>query len=174
MDDNKSKNTNEETVDEVKVDPQIETPTEEVADSEGEKSAVPNDVDYLVSVEKLINLNIAKLERLKTEIRPVKEMVDSLLDSDLSYAELSEEAKKAAQKKTAKKKEIMNTANGKELNQKLKDMKNEMSDARDALSTYLREYQSKTGQNEFEGEDGELRQIVFVAKLVRKTNLNRE
>ena len=68
----------------------------------------------------------------------------------------------------------MNTANGKELNQKLKDMKNEMSDARDALSTYLREYQSKTGQNEFEGEDGELRQIVFVAKLVRKTNLNRE
>ena len=39
----------------------------------------------------------------------------------------------------------------------------------EGLSDYLREYQRLSGSNEIEGEDGELRTIVYVAKLVRKS-----
>lgn len=144
------------------------------SNSEKEETTVPQAVDELKSIENLINLNIAKMDRAKEEIKPLREMITSLLESDLDYAELSEKATAANKEKTAKKKNIMQTQNGKELTEKLRALQEELADSRDALSTYLREYQQKTGLNEFEGEDGELRQIVFVARLVRKTNLNRE
>jgi hypothetical protein len=52
-------------------------------------------------------------------------------------------------------------------------LKNELKEAQEALSSYLADFQRLTGVSEIEGEDGELRQIVYVAKLVRKTNLER-
>jgi hypothetical protein len=62
---------------------------------------------------------------------------------------------------------------GKNLEEKVITTKEELKEVEEALSYYLREYQRLTGSNEFEGSDGELRQIVYMAKLVRKTNLNR-
>lgn len=129
-------------------------------------------VDDLKSVENLINTNITKIDKLGEDIKPVKEMMESLLDADLEYAELEQKAIDAAKAKTAKKKELVNTSNGRELNEKLKSLKSELKEAKDALSDYLQDYQKKTGFNEYEGPDGELRQIVFTAKLVRKTKLN--
>lgn len=150
---------------------------EEVVDAEIVEESTPADtqmdpVDELKNIENLINANITKIDKLQEDIKPVKEMLESLLDADLQYAELDQKAIEAVKAKTAKKKELMGTTNGRELNEKLKELKSEMAEAREALSTYLQEYQKKTGFNEFEGTDGELRQIVFSAKLVRKTKLN--
>ena len=129
-------------------------------------------VDELKNIENLINSNLTKITKLQDDIKPVKEMLESLLDADLQYAELDQKAMEAAKVKSAKRKELMNTSNGRELTEKLKSIKAELKEAKDALSDYLKEYQGKTGFNEYEGPDGELRQIVFTAKLVRKTKLN--
>ncbi|KKR10985.1 MAG: hypothetical protein UT39_C0012G0007 [Candidatus Woesebacteria bacterium GW2011_GWA1_39_21] len=129
-------------------------------------------VDELKNIENLINSNLTKITKLQDDIKPVKEMLESLLDADLQYAELDQKAMEAAKVKSAKRKELMNTSNGRELTEKLKSLKAELKEAKDALSDYLKEYQGKTGFNEYEGPDGELRQIVFTAKLVRKTKLN--
>jgi hypothetical protein len=99
-------------------------------------------------------------------------MLESLLQADLEYAELDQKVIEATKVRTAKKKNLMSTANGRELNEKMKNLKTELKEAKDALSDYLRDYQQRTGFNEYEGPDGELRQIVFSAKLVRKTKLN--
>lgn len=131
-----------------------------------------NPVDDLKNIENLINTNIAKIDKLQDDIKPVKEMLESLLDADLEYAELDQKAKEAAKAKTMKKKELVDTTNGRELNEKLKTLKVELREAKEALSSYLQTYQQKTGFSEYEGPDGELRQIIFVAKLVRKTKLN--
>ena len=56
---------------------------------------------------------------------------------------------------------------------KVDELKSELKEAQEALSSYLAEYQKLTGSSEIEGEDGELRKIVYVAKLVKKTNLER-
>jgi hypothetical protein len=121
----------------------------------------------------LINTNLAQIDRLKEDLKPLKEMLDSYLNSDIKYVELVEAAKAAARDKGKKKKELLATPQGKELSEKIKTAQEELKAAREALSYYLAEYQRSTGANEFEGADGELRQIVFVAKLVRKTDLNR-
>ncbi len=52
---------------------------------------------------------------------------------------------------------------------KLKTLKSERAELEDGLSDYLREYQRLSGSNEIEGDDGQVRQIVYVAKLVRKS-----
>ena len=53
---------------------------------------------------------------------------------------------------------------------KLKSLKSEKKELQEGLSDYLREYQRLSGSNEIEGEDGEIRQIVYVAKLVKKSS----
>jgi hypothetical protein len=127
----------------------------------------------LLSVEHAIKTRILQSENLREELKKQKEMLKDLLENDPDYNEKSKVAQAAAKDKTAAKQRILNTPQGKALNQKVKDMQNEAKDIDDGLSYYLREYQRITGATQFEGDDGELREIVYTAKLVRKTNLNK-
>ncbi len=127
----------------------------------------------LMAIESSIKMNMAKQERVKEELKPVIEMLKDFLAGDEKFAELTETAKRASKDKAGRKRELMDTPNGKELDMKLTSLKESSKEAQEALSDFLREYQRLTGLNEFEGEDGELRKIVYIAKLVRKTNLNR-
>ncbi len=134
----------------------------------------PNsDTATLLTIESSIKTNIAKIDRLKEDSKPLREMMKSFLEGDEQYVQASEAAKKASQLKTGRKRELLETENGKELKNKLETLKMDLDEAQEALSYYLREYQRLTGLNEFEGEDGELRQIVSIVKLIRKTNLNK-
>lgn len=130
--------------------------------------------DYLQNLQSQINIYISRIENLKQEIQPVKEMIDSYLANDPLYAELSVKAKEAAKEKGKRKRELMNAPNGKSLNQKIEKIKEEQDEANKMLSQLLSEYQKATGSTVFEGSDGEIRQIVMIAKLVRKTDLNRD
>lgn len=163
---------------------ETETPTDEseptfiINDHSAKTSTgdeeVPSDVKTLDLIETSIKMNITKIERLKEDAKPLKEMMTSFLDGDEVYAQLTEVAKEASTKKGARRRELLSTENGQELNNKINSIKEDMKEAQDALSHSLREFQRMTGLNEFEGEDGELRQIVYTAKLVRKTNLNKD
>lgn len=126
----------------------------------------------LLEIQEAINTRLQRLENLKADTKPHKEMLESILSNDEAYVEKAEIAKKATKDKSEAKARVMRTPQAAELNQKLEDMKNEAKDVQESLSYYLREYQRLTGANEFESADGELRQIVFIAKLVRKTNFN--
>lgn len=130
-------------------------------------------LDQLLTVESAIKQRISAIEKLKADIQPHKEMLSSYLDNDPAYRETVAVAKKATQQKSAIKKQLLSIPEGKNLVDKINTMKEEMRELDEGLSYYLREYQRITGASEFEGEDGELRQIVFVAKLIRKTNLNK-
>lgn len=127
----------------------------------------------LLTIEGQVKDRIARLEQLKEELTPPKEMLASYLENDEKYREATKLAKEASQQKSAVKKQLLSTPQGKNLEEKVINVKEEMKEVQEALSYYLREYQRLTGSNEFEGSDGELRQIVYIAKLVRKTNLNR-
>jgi len=144
----------------------------EIVEENAAADIAPAPVDELKTIENLININIEKIDKTKEEIKPVKEMLESLLDADLEYAELSLKAQEAAKEKTNKKKELISNTNGKEINEKLKVLKKDLKEAREALSQYLQEYQKRTGFNEYESPDGELRQIVFTVKLVRKPKVD--
>lgn len=134
----------------------------------------PGEFNYLQNIQTQINLNIAKIERLKEEMQPVKEMIESYLENDAEYMELVKRAKEVGTEKGRRKKELLSTPNGKSMEEKMNKLKEEQKEANDMISQLLGEWRQTTGTNEFEGPDGELRTIVMVAKLVRKTNLNRE
>ena len=128
------------------------------------------EMNVLFDVQNAINSNLKKVNNLKEDMKPHKEMLDSIFTNDEDYVKKSNEAKKASKDKSEAKKRILSQPQAAELDQKINDIKLEMKDAQEALSYYLREYQRLTGSNEFESEDGELREIVFVAKLIRPTS----
>ncbi len=134
---------------------------------------VPDTVKTQLSVESLIKTLISRIARVKEDLKPVKEMLSDLLNNNEKYQLADKEAKEASKKKSTAKMEILSTPEGKMASDKVDELKSELKEAQEALSSYLADYQRLTGSSEIEGEDGELRKIVYVAKLVKKTNLER-
>ncbi len=151
-----------------------ETPQEEKApmgpNDTVSDAQVANAAMDVIRVEEQIKDRMDRIEKIREETLPHKEMIDSILDGEPKFRELSEVAKKANQAKSQLKKQILDRPNAKIAVEKLKTLREEMKETQEALSYYLREFQRMTGANEFEGNDGELRQIVYVAKLVKKTS----
>lgn len=148
--------------------------SQEVIDAvptEDSMEQIPDTVKTQLSVESLIKTLISRIERVKEDLKPVKEMLSDLLNNNEEYQIADNESKEASKKKSTVKNKILSTTEGKMAKGKVDELKNELKDAQEALSTYLADYQRLTGSSEFEGEDGELRKIVYVAKLVKKTNL---
>ncbi len=134
---------------------------------------VPDTVQTQLAVEGLIKSFISRIARLKEDLKPVQEMLNDLLNNNEEYRLAADVAKEASGKKSAVKKKILSTPEGKMASDKVTGLRGELKEAQEALSSYLTDYQRLTGSNQIEGEDGELRQIVYAAKLVRKTNLER-
>ena len=130
-------------------------------------------VKTLLNIQSLINSSLAKIQRIKEDLNPIKEMIDSDLENDEKYNQLVEISKKASKAKSARKKDLLAEDGGQELKSKLDVLKEERKETQEQLSYYLSEYQRLTGANEIETDDGELREIKLSAKLIRKTNLNR-
>ena len=135
--------------------------------------SVPDTVRTQLSVESLIKTLISRIARVKEDLKPVKEMLSDLLNNNEKYQLADNEAKEVSKKKSTVKKEILSTPEGKMASGKVDELRSELKEAQEALSSYLTDYQRLTGSSEIEGEDGELRKIVYVAKLVKKTNLER-
>jgi hypothetical protein len=155
---------------------QSNEPNGEVIDAitlEDSTEQIPSAVKTQLSVEALIKTLISRIARVKEDLKPVKEMLNDLLNNNEEYQHAAAEAKEASKKKSSVKKEVLSTPEGKMALDKVNALKSELKEAQEALSSYLADFQRLTGVSEIEGEDGELRQIVYVAKLVRKTNLER-
>ncbi len=150
----------------------MDEPTKDIDEKVEDAEVVSENVMSLLEIQDAINSRLKKLENLKEDMKPHKEMLDSIFANDDDYIEKNEVAKKASKNKSEAKRRVLRQPQAAELNQKIEDIKNEGKELQESLSYYLREYQRLTGANEFESEDGGLRQIVYIAKLVRKTNLN--
>ncbi len=125
-------------------------------------------VDELFLAEKAIFERSKKLAELKQELKLQNEMLTSYLENNDNYRQAKNEAKEATKKKSAIKRELLTKAEAGDLPQKVKDLKDQIADYKDGLSYYLREYQRLSGKSEIE-EDGEVKQIVYTARLVSRS-----
>ena len=128
-----------------------------------------NDGVLLVRIEEMIKTHISQMESLTEEITKYKELVDDIFANDQTFQEHDKIAKEAAKIKSKTKSEIMKRSDVAGFSSKLKGLKSEKAELADGLSDYLREYQRLSGSNEIEGEDGQLREIIYTAKLVKKS-----
>ena len=92
-----------------------------------------------------------------------------MFENDETFKKHSDVAKEAARIKSNTKQQILKQPQVADVNEKVKSMQSQLKENQDALSEYLREYNRLTGITEIEGNDGEIRQIIYIAKLIRKT-----
>lgn len=125
--------------------------------------------EILINMESMIKNHISSIDRIQEEMQKHKGMLDDIFANDLTFQEHDKIAKEATKVKQKTRSEILKRPQAKELSEKVRNMKSEIKEQQDALSDYLQEYQRLSGLNEIEGEDGQMRTIVYVAKLVRSS-----
>ena len=141
----------------------------DIVDEQSTPSA-NNGATILLELESTIKSHISQIDRGKTELKKEREMLESALLNDETYRLHSEEAKKAAKVKGLTKYQILQQPANKALADKVKTLAGEVRELNGALSDYLREYQRMSGSSEIEIDNGEVREIVYVAKLVKKAS----
>ncbi len=127
------------------------------------------DVTVLPELESLIKSHITGIEARKRELKKLREMVTDALGNDPTYQEHEKAAKEAAKIKNATKSQILKSPANQEMVKKTHEMAADIKEMDEALSEYLREFQRLSGANEIETDDGVVREIVYVAKLVKRT-----
>jgi len=123
----------------------------------------------LLDLESMIKSSISGIDLKKEELKKLNEMTSSFLEQDPTYQEHEKLAKEAARIKNATKSQLLKQPSVAQTIVKAKELKAELRETQDGLSDYLREYQRMSGSNEIEDEQGEIREIVYVAKLVKRS-----
>lgn len=127
--------------------------------------------EILINMESLIKGHISTIDKLTEESGKFKDMLDDIFTNDPIYQEHDKAAKEAAKVKQNTKRRILKQPQAADLDKKIKELKSELKENQASLSDYLQEYARMSGVNEIEGEDGEVREIVYTAKLIKKSSI---
>lgn len=132
-----------------------------------------NGAQVLLDLEQLIKTHVSNIDKGKSELKKQREMLASALENDETYRLHNEESKKAAKVKAQTKYQIMQLPQNKQLAATVKTVAADIKEADGALSDYLREYERMSGSNEIETDEGDIREIVYTAKLIKKSSSNK-
>jgi len=125
------------------------------------------EVKDLFTIENLIKTHVSHIDAVRVELAKHAEMLTDILNNDSAYKEISDQIKDMGKKKMEAKQNILKVPSNASLNQKIKDMRTEVKELKMALSQYLQQYQKIADTDQIESEDGEVRQIIFDARLVK-------
>lgn len=123
----------------------------------------------LLSLESLIKNNIASIDKLGVELKQLRQMFSDTFTNDPTFKENEEKAKEATKVKNTTKQNILKQPSVVQMADKIKTITAELREKKNSLSDYLLEYQRMAGVNEIEGHDGEVREIIHLAKLIKKS-----
>lgn len=129
-----------------------------------------NASDLVLNMEGMIKNLISTLDRQKEQAGKFQEALNDIFENDETYNTHAKAAKEAARVKSNTKQQILKQPQAADLFEKVKTLKSEIAENSASLSDYLREFQKMSGISEIEGDDGELREIVYTAKLIRKSS----
>jgi hypothetical protein len=129
--------------------------------------------ELLTNLETTIKEHIASIDKSKIDLKKLKEMLADTYENDPTYVEHDKLVKEATKVRSKTKSELLKQPAVADLNSKVKELSGELKDFQAALSDYLREYMRLSGSSEIEGDDGEVRDIVYIAKLVKRSKLVR-
>lgn len=124
----------------------------------------------IIELESSIKSHIDLIDKNKAEIKKMREMLQSALLNDEVYKSHELAAKDANKIKSSTKTNLMKAPQNYEISAKLKDTVSQTREMEEALSDYLREYHRISGSSEIETSQGDVREIVYVAKLVKKSS----
>ncbi len=117
----------------------------------------------------LINNYLSQIEAVERDLFKMKEMLDSVYKSDPTYQTHDTAVKEAAKIRTQTKKQIQKQPQVADMLARQADHKANLKELRTHLSEYLQDYAKTTGSTQFEDAAGEVRQIVYTAKLIHRS-----
>jgi hypothetical protein len=129
-----------------------------------------NTANNLLNIESLITSHDTKLQALEKELHEQKAMLDDLFNGDPEYLEAADGAKKASKVKTLAKNKVMQRSEAKALVDKVKDAQMQIKELKVALSDYLSQYVSLSGMNTLTAPDGAIWEILYSARINKKTS----
>ncbi len=129
----------------------------------------PDQAGLILNLESTIKGHLTQIEKVREDLSQHRDMLKAAFENDLVFNEHAEAAKAANKVKAKTKAEILKKPDVAELAARVKTEASEFRELQSALSDYLREFNRLSGISEIEGPDGELQEIVYVAKLVKKT-----
>lgn len=129
---------------------------------------ITSDASVLTNLDELIKNHVVSIDRIKADLKAQKEMFDDIFTNDSTYQQHNNKVKEAAKVRNLTKGQILKQPNVAAIAEKMKEMKSNQKELEMALSDYLREYARLSGANEIELPNGEVREIVYTARLVKK------
>lgn len=126
--------------------------------------------DVLKNLTNLIQTTSSGINKKKADLKNLQEMVTSFLGQDSTYQEHDKAAKEAAKVRNGTKSQLLKDPAVSQTIQKIKDLKVELKEHQSSLSDYLREYERMSGTREIEDGQGDILEIIYVAKLVKRSS----
>lgn len=122
--------------------------------------------DTILELEKMIKNTVATIDRNKSELRKLKDMIESALLNNEPYRLAAEKAKQVAREKGIAKLKVFQNKATRQVADKVTDLCVENRELKTALGEYAREYARLSGANEIEVDDGRTYRIVSSCQLV--------
>src|SRR3954469_5642406 len=91
----------------------------EIVSSESKVAPVQTSTDILLNLESLIKNHVASVDKLTSEARELKEMLEDIFNNDPTYKEHSDKAKEATKVKQGTKAQILKQPQAHELDEKI-------------------------------------------------------
>lgn len=142
------------------------TPASDAPDTTPTPSGGQSEV--LMNMEGLIRNHLIAIRKLQEDLNKNKEMLDDILANDPTYQEHLNAANEAAKTKNATKAQVLKQPQAADLDKKIKEIKADMKENQGSLSDYLSEYSRLSGLTEIEDDEGNMLQIAFSAKLIKR------
>lgn len=140
----------------------------EVVESTESQTEPNSEVNTLLSLENLIKSSIESMDRMRIDLKKLKELQEDALNNDPTYKEHADKVKEANKIKNATKQQIFKQPSIMNIANKAKNLSSEIKEKQESLSDYLKEYQRMAGVNQIELGNGEVLEIVSTVKVVRK------
>lgn len=135
-------------------------------------TTAPDLVTNTLNLTETINSFLTQVDRLKEEVGKYKDMLDSIYENDPTYQQHDAAVREATKIRSATKKQIQKMPQAADLANKVVDMRQQIKDLNTDLSEVLQQYEKATGLRQIESSDGQIRQIIYTARLVKKNDFN--
>lgn len=113
-----------------------------------------------------INKRLKIINELQEELNKAKAALEEKLEDDPNYQKLQEEQAKAKVEIKEKKDKVLTTQTIKALDEELRKVRDQIKENKEILAVELAEYYRESGLLQITDDEGNVKRIVFSAKLV--------
>ena len=134
----------------------------------GQQNIEGDKATAMLSLENTIKNHVDSIDKLKDEMKQVREMYQDSFNNNPTFKEHQDRVKEVAKSKASVRAEIAKQPSVANLGQKLKDIKFDIKEKQLTLSDLLLDYKEQFGATQLDLFGGE-GVIVLTAKLVKKS-----